>query len=227
MTRTTNARIAGAAYLLYIAAAFPAMSIASRATKGATVAERLETVSRHVGAIQIEIILSLIAGLCAFALAISLYGFTRDEDPDIARLGMLCRFAEGLFAAPFISLSLLWLAGDGAGTLGDSTNALAAYVFKLSPWMVTFSAYLFALGSTAFCYLLLRGRMIPTWLAWTGVIGSVLLVFTLPLSFIGVVRKPFTDLAWIPIAVFEIVVSVWFLWTGGKLKDLSGSHDRL
>jgi hypothetical protein len=208
------------------------MAISSRATKGATAAEQLETVSRHVGAIHAEIILSLVAGLCAFALAISLHGFTRDEDPDIARLGMLCRFAEGLFAFPFISLTLLWLVQDGAATLGDSTPAMAAYVLKLGPWMVTSSAYLFALGSMAFCYLLLRGRMIPTWLAWTGVLGSVLLVFTLPLSFIGVARKPFTDLAWIPIGVFEIVVSVWFLWTGGVrrppvVKDLAGSHHRL
>jgi hypothetical protein len=218
MTRTTSARVAGAAYLLYIAFAFPAMTISARLMTGKTTADKLASLTQHVGLAHAEIILSLLSGLCAFALAISLHAFTREEDPDIARLGMLCRFGEGLFAFPFISLSLLWLTADGVAATGSSGIALAGWLMKLSGWSVTYSAYLFALGSTAFCYLLLRGRMIPTWLAWLGLVGSALLVVDLPLSFIGAVRKPLTDLVWIPIAVFEIVVSVWFLVTGGVRK---------
>jgi hypothetical protein len=218
MTRTTSARVAGAAYLLYIAFAFPAMSIAARIMTGKTTAEKLASLAQNVGLAHAEIVLSLLAGLCALALAISLYAFTREEDSDIARLGMLCRFGEGLFAFPFISLSLLWLTGDGATVTGSSGLALAAWLMKLSGWMVTYSAYLFALGSTAFCYLLLRGRMIPAWLAWLGVVGSAILVVALPLSFIGALHKPVTDLVWIPIAIFEIVVSIWFLVTGGVRK---------
>src|SRR5712691_3715900 len=40
----------------------------------------------------------------------------------------------------------------------------------------------FAVGSTLFCWLLLRGRMIPAALAWLGVLASVLLVVILPLQ---------------------------------------------
>src|SRR5438045_1682414 len=47
MTRTTNARLAGIAYLVYIAAAFPAMVISNRATAGDTIAVRLANMAQH------------------------------------------------------------------------------------------------------------------------------------------------------------------------------------
>ena len=218
MTRKTSARIAGAAYLLYIGAAFPAMMLGARTMRGATPAEKLATLGQNLGAAQVEVILGFIAGVCAFALAISLWRFTRDEDSEIATFGMLCRFAEGAAAFPVVSLTMLWLVDGGATALGDSANLLVVWLMKVSGWQVTYSAYLFALGSTAFCFLLLRGRMIPTWLAWLGLIGSAILVVVLPLSFIGVAGKPITDLVWAPVAVFEIVVAVWFLVTGGERK---------
>ena len=41
MTRTTNARIAGVAYLLYIAVGYPSMLLSDRATSGDSVAAKL------------------------------------------------------------------------------------------------------------------------------------------------------------------------------------------
>jgi len=41
VTRTTNARIAGVAYLLYIAAGYPSMLLSDRATSGADMAAKL------------------------------------------------------------------------------------------------------------------------------------------------------------------------------------------
>ena len=43
----------------------------------------------------------------------------------------------------------------------------------------------FAVGSTLFCWLFLRGRLIPAALAWLGVFASVLLVVALPLQYAG------------------------------------------
>jgi hypothetical protein len=218
MTRSTSARVAGAAYLLYIGVAFPAMSIGARMMRGDTAAAKLATLAGNVGLARAEIILSLAAGLCAFALAISLHAFTRDEDRDIARLGMLCRFGEGLIAFPVTTLTMLWLLDGGSAALGDQSHVLVLWLAKLAGWQQTYGAYLFALGSTAFCFLLLRGRMIPTWLGWVGLIGSAILVVALPMRFIGAIQRPYSDIVWIPIAVFEIVVAVWFLWTGGERK---------
>src|SRR5206468_8090228 len=82
---------------------------------------------------------------------------------------------------------------------------------------VVVGASLFALGSTAFSWLLLRGRMIPRWLAWIGVVGSALVLVGLPLQITDVVTGPATQLIWIPVAVFEVVVAFWLMIRGAAM----------
>jgi hypothetical protein len=100
-------------------------------------------------------------------------------------------------------LALLALACRvGEGTLGAmSGDALMAASF-------------FAVGSTLFSWLLLRGRMIPVPLVWLGVVASVLLVVGLPLQIAGVVSGPITQLMWLPMAAFEVPLGLWLLIKG-------------
>jgi hypothetical protein len=78
----------------------------------------------------------------------------------------------------------------------------------------------FAVGSTLFSWLLLRGRMIPIPLAWLGVIASVLLVVILPLQLTGLFGGPtdwsasVTWLVWLPMLVYEVVLALWLLIKG-------------
>src|SRR5438270_416 len=76
MTRTTNARIAGVAFLFYIV-----VGISSLAMKG------------HAHATDV---LVLFTSLSALTLGVTLYAITRDEDPDLALLAMACRFVEAV-----------------------------------------------------------------------------------------------------------------------------------
>jgi hypothetical protein len=76
------------------------------------------------------------------------------------------------------------------------------------------SASFFAVGSLLFCWLLLRGRMIPIALAWLGVVASVLLVAGLPLQMAGIVGRPVTTLLWVPMAAFEVVCALWLIIKG-------------
>jgi hypothetical protein len=82
------------------------------------------------------------------------------------------------------------------------------------------SAIFFAVGSTLFCWLLLRGRLIPIALAWLGVIASVLLVVILPLQLAGLFggamswSASITWLVWLPMLVFEIVFALWLIIKG-------------
>ena len=85
---------------------------------------------------------------------------------------------------------------------------------KVGTWQTTSAALLFGVGSTIFATLLLRGRMIPVVLAWLGVVGSALIVIILPLELTGVATGAITQLQWIPIAVFEIVVAFWLIIKG-------------
>jgi len=217
MTRRTNARIAGFTYLLYIAVAFPAMVLFDKATRGDNIASQLATIAQHSTSLCVTILLGVVSCFCALVLAVTLYGITRDEDRELAMLAFACRVGEGLVAAvPFTTLGLLWLATSTGPAAPDvpSANALAAYLLKVGTWETTTAALLFAVGSTLFSYLLLRGRMIPVALAWLGVVGSALAVVILPLQLAGSITGPITQLVWIPVALFEITLAFWLIVKG-------------
>jgi hypothetical protein len=218
MTRKTNARLAGFMFLFYIACAFPQMILFERASSGDSVSARLASIAQHTPLIRWAIVLSLITFVDAFVLAVSLYGLTRDDDNELAVLALCCRIGEGVLGAiPIESLGLLWLATEATkATAMDaaSANALAALLFKTGGWTTLSAATLFAVGSTIFAYLFLRARSIPIWLAWLGVIGSLLLVISLPLQMAGFFVGPATNYVWIPIAVFEVVLGFWLLIKG-------------
>ena len=215
MTRTTNARIAGFTFLLYIIAGIASLILFGRATSGTGIAARLATLAQHSSEISIVVILGLVQSFSALVLAVTLWAITRDEDPDLAMFGLTCRAAEGIIGGVSISGSpaLLALAKSQPidATAGAAAQTLAAYLLRDD---VALSATFFAVGSTLFCYLLLRGRMIPSSLAWLGVVASVILVVGLPLRLAGLLGGTVASLMWLPMLAFEVPVAVWFLTKG-------------
>jgi hypothetical protein len=216
MTRRTNARIAGVTFLVYIAAGLTSLAISSRAVSGEGIAAKLAGYAEHATDVRIAFMLSLLSSFCALMLAVTLYAITRDEDSDLAMLGLVCRVGEGVGGALPVSLGLLWLAtATGPGAPDTATaHALGAFLQKVGGWQTLGSATLFAVGSTLFCWLFLRGRMIPVPLAWLGVFASVLLVATLPLQLAGFFAGRFFDLIWIPMAAFEVILALWLIIKG-------------
>ena len=215
MTRRTNARIAGVAYLLYIAVAYPSMLLSDRATSGVGMAAKLANIALHATDLRIAALLSLIGCFCALALAVTLYALTRDQDRDLAMLGLTCRVAEGVTGATSIPTTLGLLAvATAAGTSAPDPAAagvLVAFVLN-QPWLI--AATFFAVGSTLFSWLLLRGRLVPVWLAALGVIASAVIAIGLPLQVMEVLPGLVTRLMWLPILVFELVLAVWLIVKG-------------
>ncbi len=215
MTRTTNARIAGFTFLFYIAVAFPSMVLLGRATSGEGIAAQLESIAQHATDVRVAVVLVLLGCFAALVLAVTLYAITREQDPDIAMLALICRVGEGVISGISIpeTLGLLWLATATGPNAPDTraAHALGAYLLRGD---MALTATFFAVGSTLFCYLLLRGRMIPIPLAWLGVIASVLLVVALPLQLAGVLRGPITSLMYLPMLAFEVPCGLWLLIKG-------------
>jgi hypothetical protein len=217
MTRNASARVAGVTYLFYIAVAFPDMVLLGRATAGESVAASLANVARHPTIMRVDVLLTMLSVFSALVLAVTLYGVTRVEDQEIATLGLVARVGEGVVGASLLtSPGLLWLATASGPNAPDAsgTAALGALLLRIGSWKVTGGATLFAVGSTAFSYLLLRGRMIPAWLAWLGVVGSALLVIGLPLEAAGFLRGTAAQLMWVPVALFELTVAPWLIVKG-------------
>src|SRR5687768_14335136 len=182
MTRATNARIAGLTFLVYIAAGITSLVLSGVATGGEGIAARLASIAEHATSVGIIVLLGFIQCFSAIVLGVTLWAITRDQDEDLAMLGLACRVGEGIIAGLSIPgiLTVLSLA-TSTGTDASATAAahtLARYLLRND---VALPATFFAVGSTFFSWLLLRGRMIPIPLAWLGVVASVLLVACLPL----------------------------------------------
>src|SRR3954468_8054081 len=126
----------------------------------------------------------------AVILALTLFVVTRVEQPVVAALGMTFRLAEGALG-PTLDLTGITLS---------------------RPTLI--AATLFAIGITLFCWLLLRGRMLPRALAWTGVMASVILAVGLPLQLAGRLGAPLTLLMWMPMLAFEVPGGLWLLGNG-------------
>ena len=112
MTRMTNARVAGFTFLFYIAVGITAMVVSGKAMQGPDLASKLTSISQHASQVQLAAMLNLLTCFCALVLGVTLYALTRDEDPDLAMLGLTCRVAEGVVGGVAIqgSLGLVWLA---------------------------------------------------------------------------------------------------------------------
>ena len=82
--------------LAYIAVGVTDVWISGRATAGADIAARLASIAQHPRDLRYSALLGMLEVFCALVLAVTLYAITRDEDRDLAMLGMICRVAEGL-----------------------------------------------------------------------------------------------------------------------------------
>lgn len=215
MTRATNARIAGFTLLAYIAAGITSMVLFRQAAGGEGVAAKLAGIAAHATDVGVLVVLGLVQCFSALVLAVTFYAITRDQDGDLAMLGLVCRVGEGVIAALSIPamLTLFWLAtASGADALDTgAAHALAAYLLRDD---VALTATFFAVGSTAFAYLLLRGRMIPLPLAWLGLVASAVLVIGLPLQLAGWLHGPIASLMWLPMLAFEVPLGLWLLTRG-------------
>src|SRR5512132_2250009 len=99
MTLKTNARIAGFTFLFYIAVGLTSMVLFGRASSGEGTAARLASLAQNTTTVGATIVLTLLQFVSAVVLAVTLRALTRDEDRDLATLGMVFRVSEGVVGA--------------------------------------------------------------------------------------------------------------------------------
>lgn len=217
MSRT--ARTAGVTFLLYIATTVADTFLFARVSRGTDMAARLASIAQHIAGMQFVIALSILKILYALILAVTLYALTRDVDRELALLAFACRVVEGVLnAVPatvrFGLLSIAVTSTGAAATDATSQQAQAALLLHFSGWSGSVNGTIFAVGSTLFAYLFLRGRIIPAPLAWLGIAGSLLI---LPLFILAGLRLASPTLAWvisIPILLFEVTFAFWLIVKG-------------
>lgn len=218
MTATTNARLAGFTFLLYIATGLTSMTLMRQATGGSEEpAAMLAGLAQHPTTVRLTVVLALLMAFEAIVLGVTLYALTREQDRDLAVLALCCRATEGAIAAIAADQTLGLLSVATAGTTAAGGQALAASLMRQDGSGPLIAASCFAVGSALFSYLFLRARSIPVSLAWLGLLASVLLSVALTLQIAGFLRGPLTYYVWIPVAVFEVVLGVWLIVKGVRI----------
>jgi hypothetical protein len=214
-------------FLFYIANGIGEMVLSRRIQHGADAAAILANIAQHVQLARFTTFLIFLTGIDAILLGLGLYAITRDLEPNLAILAFAFRVAEGVNGAMAADqhATLVEFATRCSGA-ADRAAVNVAGTSLLYGGGMTIGATLFACGSTIFAYLILRGRILPPWLAWIGIAGSALLVIALPLQMSGI---PVTNSIWAPIAFFEVVGGVWLLVKGagtreGSIPASSGSR---
>ena len=196
-------------FLLYIVGGIASLMIAPG---GADTTAKLAAMAASPGRVYVSAVLSLLVSVFAFTLAVTLYAITRAQDRVVALLGLCFRAAESFFGAPgaILVMALLWLSTP-------PQPELAGLLFKVSGWSPIVAGFLFAVGSTFFCWLFLRGALIPRALAWLGLAASVLLVVVLPLVLVGIVSGILAQLVWLPMLLFEVPLGIWLIAKGVRV----------
>jgi hypothetical protein len=135
MTRTKNARIAGSTFLVYIVAGIASMVVFGRAASGVGIAAKLAGIAQHPTEIGIVVVLGFIQCFAALVLAVTLYAITREQDADLAMLGLACRVGEGVIAGSSMprTSALVWLATASGLSAPDTAAAHAVMSHDLAP----------------------------------------------------------------------------------------------
>jgi hypothetical protein len=227
MTLRTNARLAGWMFLAYIVVGLTTVYVGRGTMSGDDTASKLASIATHVTQLRLNMLLGVVLFVVALTLAVSLYGITRDVDHDLSVLAMCCRVAEAVVGfMPIIgSIALLGLATQTPPADTTASYAVVDLLMRVRRVNPTLTATLFAMGSTVFAYLMLRGRMIPTALARLGVAASVLLVAVLPAQLVGFASGLVTQVSWLPMLVFEVTLAVWLIVKG--VKPVDAPHQQL
>lgn len=222
MTQRADARLAGFAYLSYIVFAMSSSILFAKVTAGDDALETLSTLARMISTARVTVLLDLLQPVCALVLAVTLYKLVKAVNHTIALLAMLFRVGEGLLASfPILGkLELMRLATDRDAVAANVPSYLPLVNEILHRPDEGFSAFFFVVGGFLFAYLFLKGRLIPHWLAWTGVVTIGAQLICVPLHIAMMIPGSIVNWMWFPILLYEVPLGIWLI-----VKGVEGPSD--
>ena len=216
MTQRAEGKLAGYAYLAYIAFAMSAAILSRKTTAGTDTSQMLSTLQSTIALAQVTVLLDLLQIVCAVVLAVTLYRLSRKVDATLALLAMGFRFGEGLagFVPLLGKLELMKLATASNPMCASSAGCLAVAGEIFNRPDDLFGQFCFVIGGFLFAYLLLAGRLIPRWMAWTGVITIGLQLVCVPLYVATLLPGRVVNWLWFPIMLYEVPLGIWLIRKG-------------
>ena len=216
MTLRAEGKLAGYAYLAYIVFAMSAAVLSAKTIAGADIAHMLATLRSTIVFAKVTVLLDLLQIVCAIVLAVTLYRLSRTVDATLALLAMAFRFGEGLMGfVPLLGkLELMKLVTASSPSCASDAGclAIAGEIFNRPDDL--FGQFCFVVGGFLFAYILLAGRLIPRWMAWTGVITIGLQLICMPLHIATILPGRVVNWLWFPILLYEVPLGIWLIRKG-------------
>ena len=220
----TAARTAGFLYLFLGAlAAFGQFYIRSGILVPGDVAQTAHNILASERLFRIGIATDLIGGASNAALAVAFYVMLKPVGSAIALLAAFWRLGEAVILGhmtlnSMVVVDILSHSDRLVGFSADQIQTLASLYLGAQGAEFSIGLVFYALGSTLFCYLLLKSRYIPSVLAWWGLLGSVISL----LSALTIIAFPaasgIAPNCYIPVGTFEIAAGIWLLFRGIRLS---------
>ena len=224
VTPRAEARMAGWTYLSYIVFAMSSSILFGKATAGNDLSQTLSTLNHMIWTARVTVLLNLLETVCALILAVTLYKLVKAVDPTLALLAMLFRLGEGILGSlPLLSkLELMRFATSSAAGSATAPSYVSLGNEILNRPDSGFSEFCFVVGGFLFACLFLSGRLIPRWLAWTGVVTIGVQLIFVPLHIATMVPGSIVNWLWLPILLYEVPLGIWLI-----VKGTESQHDSL
>ncbi len=216
----TAARVAGFMYLFLGAlAAFAEFYVRSGILVPGNVVQTAHNIIAAEQLFRIGIASDLLGGACNAILAVAFYTILKPVNSSLALLAAFWRLGEAVILGHMTLNGMTVLnvlhpsALPGAFSNGQ-LQAIAELYLGMQGDEFSIGLIYYSLGSTLFCYLLMRSRYIPRWLAWWGLLGSFIAVVSTLAIIIFPGAGSLQPGCYAPVGVFEIVAGFWLLIAG-------------
>lgn len=223
----TAARVAGFMYLfLGVLAAFAEFYIRSGILVPENTAQTAHNIIASERMFRIGIASDLLGGACNAILAVAFYTILKPVNSSLALLAAFWRLGEAVILGHMTLNGMTVLnvlhpsALSGAFSNGQ-LQAIAGLYIDAQGNEFSIGLIYYALGSTLFCYLLLKSRYIPQWLAWWGLLGSLIAVVSTLVIIVFPNADSLAPGCYTPVGIFEIVAGFWLLIAGVRIGKVT------
>ena len=222
----TAARTVGFLYLFLGAlAAFGQFYIRSGILVPGDVAQTAHNILASERLFRIGIASDLIGGASNAALAVAFYVMLEPVGSAIALLAAFWRLGEAVILGhmtlnSMVVVNILSRSDRLVGFSADQIQTLTSIYLGAQGAEFRIGLVFYALGSTLFCYLLLRSRYIPSILAWWGLLGSLISLLSALTIIVFPAASGIAPNCYIPVGTFEIVTGFWLLFRGIRLPRI-------
>jgi hypothetical protein len=223
----TAARVAGFMYLFLGAlAAFAEFYVRSGILVYGDDAQTAHNIIASERLFRIGIASDLIGGACNAILAVAFYTMLKQVSSSLALLAAFWRLGEAVILGHMTlnGMAVLNILNHQAFSEAFSPGQLQAFAsLYVGTQGDEFSIGLvyYSLGSTLFCYLLLKSQYVPKLLAWWGLVSSFVALISTLTIIVFPAAGGIAPGCYAPVGIFEIVTGFWLLVAGIRLPRIT------